>query len=239
MTYWRLAAWLAVVAILWAATEQTEARERGRPAALGARSGLSAGCSQIVANPQLDIVETGPGTGTAEPWIFLEAVIYFVKEEESSLAYDGYSLVLPDGDEGDATPRRDILGQIVQFPSGLTSATITYQRAMLDANAADRVYGELWRLTDEGEVEIGNPGTYRVTRWTVTDSNDAYKEEVIALDKGLLSQLDGQPIALLLRTETDGGGATEAEKEWVLFDDVTLTACGGEGGVFLPVIRRN
>lgn len=197
-------------------------------------------CRQIIVNPQLDVLEFGPGKGTAEPWFFLDPVIYFFEEGDGSgLAYDGYSLVLPDGDDGDPTPTSDILSQIVQFENYLNSVTIAYQRAMLDPNPADQVYGELWQLTSEGDVDLGNPQSYRLLRWTITDSQDNYAEEVIEVSADLLSELNGQEIALLLRTVTDGGGATEADEEWVLFDDVTMTICYQPAKIFLPVVRGN
>lgn len=197
-------------------------------------------CRQIVANPQLDVLEYGPGTGTAEPWFFLDPIIYFFKEGDGTgLAYHGYSLVLPDGDEGDPTPTSDILSQIVQFEHNLRSVTIAYQRAMLDPNPADQVYGELWQLTTEGEIDVGNPQAYRIYRWTVTDSKDAWAEEVVELPAVHFAKLNGQEIALLLRTVTDGGGASEADAEWVLFDDVTITACYEPASIFLPIVRRS
>ena len=198
-----------------------------------------AACRQIVVNPQLDVIETGPGTGTAEPWFFLKPVIYYFEEGDGSdLAYDGYSLLLPDGDDGDPSPASDILSQIVTFDKELEAVTVAYQRAMIDSNPTDKIYGELWLLTAEGGIDLEDPGQYRVTRWMVTDSEGAWAKEEIAIDEALLDDLSGREIALLLRTETDGGGATEAEMEWVLFDDVTITTCIGEAIVHLPVVIR-
>jgi hypothetical protein len=198
-----------------------------------------AACRQILVNPQLDVIETGPGTGTAEPWFFLEPVIYYFEEGDgSNLAYDGYSLLLPDGDAGDPSPNSDILSQIVTFDKDLNSVTVAYQRAMIDSNPTDKVYGELWLLTPEGSIDLDNPNQYRVTRWQVSDSEGTWAKEEVDIDEGLLDDLSGQEIALLLRTETDGGGATEADMEWVLFDDVTITTCIGEALVYLPVVMR-
>ena len=197
----------------------------------------AAGCRQILGNPQLDVIETGPGTGTAEPWFYLKPIIYFFEEGDGSgLAYDGFSLVLPDGDEGDPTPTSDILSQIVTFDEELQSVTVAYQRAMIDSNPTDKVYGELWRLTAEGSVDLDDPDQYRVTRWQISDSEGVWDREEHEISASLLDDLSGQEIALLLRTETNGGGASAAEEEWVLFDDVTITTCIGDAAVYLPVI---
>jgi hypothetical protein len=167
----------------------------------------------------------------------LRPIIYFFEEGDGSgLAYDGFSLLLPDGDEGDPSPTSDILSQIVTFDKELESVTVSYQRAMLDSNPTDKVFGELWLLTVGGGVDLDDPDQYRVTRWQISDSEGSWKREEHVISESLLDDLSGQEIALLLRTETNGGGASEAEEEWVLFDDVTITTCIGNAKVYLPVI---
>jgi hypothetical protein len=195
------------------------------------------GCRQILGNPQLDVIETGPGTGTAEPWFYLKPIIYYFEEGDGSgLAYDGYSLLLPDGDDGDPSPTSDILSQVVTFDKELESVTVAYRRAMIDSNPTDKVYGELWLLTAEGDIDLDDPDQYRVTRWQISDSEGAWARETHEISESLLDDLSGQEIALLLRTETNGGGASEAEMEWVLFDDVTITSCIGDAAVYLPIV---
>jgi hypothetical protein len=197
-------------------------------------------CEQIVLNPQLNVTELGAGSGTAEPWFFLDPIIYYFKEGDGSdLAYDGYSLVLPDGDEDDPTPKSDILSQILFFPADLESATVAYQRAMLDANPGDSAYGELWLLTEEGDIDLSKPAQYRVTQWPISDSKDVWAKETIQLDPAVLKKLDDKEIALLMRTVTSGGGASAAEMEWVLLDDITVTACVPNKDLYLPVISGN
>jgi hypothetical protein len=212
-------------------------RMEGRTAVAGPEVGI---CKQIVLNPQLNVNELGAGSGTAEPWFFLDPIIYYFKEGDGSdLAYDGYSLVLPDGDEDDPTPKSDILSQILFFPADLESATVAYQRAMLDANPGDSAYGELWLLTEEGDIDLSKPAQYRVTQWPISDSKDVWAKETIQLDPAVLKKLDDKEIALLMRTVTSGGGASAAEMEWVLLDDITVTACVPNKDLYLPVISGN
>ncbi len=201
-------------------------------------------CPQVIVNPQLNVVELGPNTGAAEPWFFLEPIIYFLKEGDGSgLAYDGYSLILPDGDVGDPSPQSDILSQIVALGPELVSVTVSYQHLTLDSNPQDNAFGELWLLTADGDIDLTNPAQYRAARWEISESEDVWSKQTVEVSEAALAKLAGQDIALLLRTVTDGGGPTEADKEWVLFDDVTITACSSSdnmgGTIYLPAILRN
>ena len=58
----------------------------------------------ILANPTLDIVEFGDGTGTAEPWVVLDQIVYY---DETIYTSPYYSLLLIDADGNrDPQPRQ-------------------------------------------------------------------------------------------------------------------------------------
>ncbi|MDX1416040.1 MAG: hypothetical protein R3293_17720 [Candidatus Promineifilaceae bacterium] len=193
-------------------------------------------CDQLLANTTIDIVEFGDGTGTAEPWSVIFPIVYFT--DDPNLAYDGYSLILEDGDDGDPDPNIDMFAQGFVMPEDLTEISVEYFRAMLDSNVNDEAFGELWLLDDDWVLHLDDPGQYFVGSWTVTESEAVWaRESIFSNDPAFLNKMAGKKMAILLFNITDGGGATEAEKEWVLFDNVNLYACTQpRSEVFLPTI---
>ena len=195
-------------------------------------------CGDVLVNSALDIVEFGDGTGTAEPWSIIAPIVYYTKNPD--MAFDGYSLFLEDGDSGDPSPGIDMLAQGFQMPGNLTEVNIEYQRATLDTNATDDVFGELWLLDEDWVLHLDQSDKYFVFGWTVSESEAAWGKAMVppVNDPQLLSKLNGQKAAILLFNVTDGGGS----KEIILFDEVYVEACskGAPAGnrIFLPSIMK-
>lgn len=205
-------------------------------------------CSNVIANSQLNILEFGDGTGTAEPWVFLEPIVYYLHEDSPDFpgwAYDGYSLVLQDGDKNDPSPTWDMFVQGFLMPKNLTEVTVDYWRATDLGNKNDDVYGELWLLDKDGYLRLNEPDKYFVGTWEVSESEQLWKMEIVSTTKGMVNELSGQWAAVLFFNVTDGTlpSAPEAQKEWMLMDDIHVTACykpatTGAKRAYLPTIQK-
>lgn len=203
-------------------------------------------CGNIIVNPQLDILEFGDGTGTAEPWAFLIPQVYYVKEgEEPDLAYDGYSLLFADGDAADPSPTIDMFAQGFLMPKDLTSITVAYWRASIDGNINDEVWGELWLLDNDGYLHLDDPEHYFVGYWEVDESELVWNQETVTAPKDIVQALSGRPAAILFYNWTDGSspGAPESQKEWMLMDDIFMDVCYKPATVtgkraYLPTIQK-
>ena len=139
-----------------------------------------------------------------------------------------------------------VLAQGFAVPDNLSGMSIEYVRATLDSNATDNAHGELWLLDDEWILYWGQEyaAEYFVGGWEVAESEKSWSLQTVAVkEQSQLTKMAGRKVALLLFSQTDGGGATEAEKEWVLFDDVNLYACAEESTVsnklYMPTLMRN
>ena len=189
-------------------------------------------CVNLIANSQLDILEFGDGTGTAEPWVFLEPIVYYINGNDPTdpfapWAFDGYSLLFEDGDLGDPSPAYDMFGQGFLMPENLTDVTVEYWRFSVDGNLADIVWGELWLLDDDGYINFNDPETYLVGYWDVYESDMEWNLESVSATDEMLEALSGRPAALIFYNDTDSSSpdAPESEKEWMLIDDISLSAC--------------
>ncbi len=205
-------------------------------------------CSNVITNSQLNILEFGDGTGTAEPWVFLEPIVYYLHEDSPDFpgwAYDGYSLVFQDGDAADPSPTWDMFVQGFLMPKNLTEVTVEYWRATDLGNSKDFVYGELWLLDKDGYLRLDEPDKYFVGTWEVSESEQLWKMEVVSTTKGMVNELSGQWAAVLFFNITDGSlpSAPEKQKEWMLMDDITVTACykpatTGAKKAYLPTVQK-
>lgn len=203
-------------------------------------------CGNIIANSHLNILEFGDGTGTAEPWAFLEPYVYYVKEgDDPDLAFDGYSLLFADGDSGDPSPTLDMFAQGFLMPKNLTSITVAYWRASIDGNINDEVWGELWLLDENGYLHLDDPDQYQVGYWDVSESELEWNQESVNAPAGIVKALDSRPTAILFYNWTDGSNpsAPEAQKEWMLMDDIVMEVCYKPAAVsgkrtYLPSILK-
>jgi hypothetical protein len=99
------------------------------------------------------------------------------------------------------------------------------------------LYGELWLVDEDGNL-IDD-----VAFWIVSESADWAKEEKEA-PVVVMSRLSDQRAALVIFNDTDGSSpsAPDTQKEWMLFDNIILTACydpdAASGMVYMPIIRR-
>ncbi|HEX6387525.1 MAG TPA: hypothetical protein VF177_22890 [Anaerolineae bacterium] len=171
-------------------------------------------CYQLLANPQLDVVEEA-GFGTADPWVFYTSIVYFSNQDWVS---PNHSLLFQDADTAfeDPTPFVDALAQAIAIPANLTTVTVDYQRATTNRNRVDKAFGGFYTIDDQGfldELQVF---------WQVSDTNGNWApEQVLITDPSLLELLDGKELAFVLQSDTDN--SSPAEIIW--FDDVTVTAC--------------
>jgi hypothetical protein len=205
-------------------------------------------CGNIIANSQLNILEFGDGYGSAEPWAFLIPQLYYVNENDPNigiLAFDGYSLIFEEGDVGDPSPTVDLFAQGFLMPGNLTSIRAVYWRMSIDSNINDEVWGELWLLDNNGYLHLDDPDQYLVGYWEVFESELEWNQEAVVATEGIVNALKGRPAALLFYNYTDGSdpSAPEAEKEWMLMDDIVLEICYKAATVtgkrtYLPLIQK-
>lgn len=173
----------------------------------------TAACEQLIVNPELDVLDLGDGSGTAEPWVVLWPIVYFDDTDYSSPLH---SLVLDIGDSGDPSPNFDGFGQAVFMPTGLTDVTIQYDRKIQFANSVDQLYGELWTVDNEGFLD------QFITGWSVGTTPPEWDTRVFTInDAPTLAQMNGRLMALVLVNDTTD--PTPGEIAW--FDDITVTAC--------------
>jgi hypothetical protein len=193
-------------------------------------------CRNLILNSQLDVVDTGGSSFTADPWEVPNPILYYAAASDP-LAFEGTSFILKDGDPGDPTPTKDMFIQSFQMPAGLKSITVEYQRNTINGNQDDIVWGELWLVDKNGNLKE------KVAIWDVFEST-GWAMEALGTPTGVLSRLNGRKAALVFYNDTDGSSpeAPDAEKEWMLFDNIILTACYDPDAVlafvYLPVVRQ-
>ena len=167
-------------------------------------------CKQLLANPHLDVVN-----GSIPSWSILEPRVYY---STTTYVSPPSAIVMPEGDDGDPSLKEDAFGQIFTMSSGLTSVTVEFQTRTANANAVDKVFGNLWT------VDAGNKLDQFIGGWAVADSADAWAgRKVLVQDSGDLADMAGQKMAIIFFTDANG----QAPGEVVYFDDITLTACTG------------
>lgn len=172
--------------------------------------GVANDCEQLLANPGLDVVNN-----SIPSWSILEPRVYYSTQDYVS---SPSAIVLPDGDEDDPSPTQDAVGQVFTMPPNLTSVTVEFATATVNANATDKAFGNLWT------VDAGNNLDKSVGGWQVTDSAGAWANRNVAItDSGDLAAMAGQKMAIVFFTDTDGQDPGEV----VYLDDITLTACTG------------
>ena len=170
-------------------------------------------CFQLLANPTLDIVEFGDGSGIAEPWVILDPIVYF-----SSIDYisPAYSLILQDADNGDSSPGQDAFAQGFFMPGDLTKVRIEYETATTITNNTDTAHGNIFTLNNDGTLNK------LVFSWTISNSDNMWQGRFVeTIDKTELQALQNKPLAIIFFSDTDGS----SPGEWVYFDDITVEAC--------------
>lgn len=186
-------------------------------------------CFQLLANTQMNIVEFGDGTGSAEPWVVLSPAIYYFKDAYVSPIY---SLGMEDGDEGSGNQEdEDAFGQGFYMPSGLKSVRVEYFTSVYNPDSFDEVYGALWSLDRDGFLD------QVLASWTVGQpANPAqwYGRFVEITNGATLDPMNGNPMAMTFFTYGD----RLPPFEFALFDDVTVTACV-DTRLYLPNIMNN
>ncbi len=179
------------------------------------KQSTSQSCKQMIVNYQLDVNEFDDSSGTAEPWVIVSPIVYYTKDPAT--AYDGFSLLLKDGDSGDPDPNQDMFAQGFQMPGNLTEIEIEFRRATINSNSTDKVYGELWKLDDDWVLHLDQGDKYFVAGWDVAESQGAWAKQIVtSTDSKILSAMAGQKMAILLFNVTNNGGSN-----WKPFTSIT------------------
>jgi hypothetical protein len=179
---------------------------------------LNDDCTQLLANPSLTVVN-----GSIPSWSILKPKVYYSTQTYVS---PPSAIVLPEGDDGDPSPKEDAFGQIFTMPSGtLSSVTIEFQTRTGNTNATDKASGNLWT------VSAGNNLDQFIGGWNVADSADAWAGRTVQItDSADLGDMAGQKMAIIFFTDANG----QSPGEIVYFDDITLTACSGAANTPTP-----
>jgi hypothetical protein len=188
-------------------------------------------CFQMIANRELNVVELGDGTGTAEPWVILDPIVYYWRND--LVSPPNYYLFIMDtiaggADElaGDTTPSEDWFAQGILMPDNLVSVQIVYDTATQNSESVDNTYGQFWHVDENGDFpEDGAILYWENPDWDVIDPNNPAEEwlnyTVTITQTNFLSELSGNRVALLFYNITD----TLPPDESTLFDNITVTAC--------------
>lgn len=191
-------------------------------------------CADMLANSAMDIVKTGPTTGTIDSWVVLAHNIYY---DDASGYYNSpyYSLVMADEPPGyddvlcSEAVDCDAFGQAFKAPTNLVSVTIKYSRLYENENTADYSGYELWTLDNEGYLDevIGSWGIGAGTGWSNRQAT---------LDPTQVISASGKMLALVFYMESD----RTAPAEFVWLDDAQVTACFSVGArkVYLPLVIK-
>ena len=187
-------------------------------------------CDQLIANTELDVIDFGDGTGSAEPWAVLWDIVYF-----DSVIFNSpsHSLVLEIGDGGDPTPTFDGFGQAFNMPEDLNSVTIEYSRRIDFANPNDDLFYELWTVDDMGFLD------QYITGFNVGETPGGWSDRMGTVnDAGTLNQMEGELMALVF---ANGTTDLSPPNEVAWFDDIMLTACYNPppGSSFMPYSAYN
>jgi len=188
-------------------------------------------CTNMLLNPQMDVVEFGDGTGSVDPWVALTQIIYYSTVNYSS---PSYSLSMKDDDDTDSyDPTWDVdeFGQGFVTPGALTAITVTYSRLYANTNVSDTAYGNLYTLDSEGYLD------QLVGWWEIDDSSSGWSTDSAATtNSSILTALSGGPVAFVFDMWNDR--QTPYESIWL--DDAQVTLCYTVGSlkVYLPIVVK-
>jgi hypothetical protein len=187
-------------------------------------------CVDLIVNPQMDVVEFGDGTGSAEPWVVLVQNTYYNTAIYQSPSYSLGMIDEDDGTGGDASHDYDAFGQAFQAPEGLTYLKISFNRYYVDPNANDIVWSNLWTVDSEGYLE--DLVAYR----TIGESPSGWNNRYWELNSSELAAVSGRTLALVF--DMAGDRANPGEEIWL--DDAQVRACYATGSVavHLPLVMR-
>lgn len=191
------------------------------------RRNSQADCFQFVANGELNVIELGDGTGTVEPWVILDPIVYYWRD--NTVSPPNFSLftqdTIPGGSdeqEGDNSPNQDMFGQGFLMPDDLVSVSITYNAATVNLDQNDRTFGVFWHVDANGNL----PNNGIIEGWESLDPMPADEGAWLLYtieytDAALMAELSGNTVALVFVTETNA----QAPDESVFFDNITMEVC--------------
>ncbi len=196
----------------------------------------SEACMTMLANPQMDILKTGPTTGTVDSWVILAQNVYY-DDRPGYYNSPSYSLVMVDDPGNDSviissTLDYDAFGQSFQAPGGLTSITINYSRLYTNANSGDKAFYNLWTVDSQGYLD--QPIRY----YSIGESPTGWSNrQTVITDSAVLAALSGQRVMFIFDMESD----RQSPYEWIWLDDAQVQLCYATGPtkVYLPIVVKS
>jgi hypothetical protein len=119
----------------------------------------SESCQDMLANPQMDVLENGDGTGTVDSWTILSPIIYYSKVYSHSAPYSLKEMDELDGSDpvsitiGGVLWDYDEFGQLFRAPAGLTYLKASFSSMYRDRDANDAVYARLWTVNSQNQLD--------------------------------------------------------------------------------------
>lgn len=198
-------------------------------------------CQDMLANPQMDVLENGDGTGTVDSWTILSPIIYYSKVYSHSAPYSLKELDELDGSDpvsitiGGVLWDYDEFGQLFRSPAGLTYLKVSFSSMYRDRDANDAVYARLWTVNSQNQLDQfisavpvpTDPAIYPEFTWA-----NLYWE----LSSAQLITASNKTLALVFTMF----GNRAAPGQGVYFDDAQVRLCYATGPtkIYLPVVMK-
>ena len=199
-------------------------------------------CQDMLANPQMDVLENGDGTGTVDSWTILSQIIYYSKVYSHSVPYSLLERDELDGSDpvsitiGGVFWDYDEFGQLFRAPAGLTYLRASFSSMYRDRDVNDAAYVRLWTVNSQGQLDqfIGaariptDPSVYPEFTW----GNLTWE-----LSSSQLITASNKTLALVFTSF----GNRASPGQGVYFDDAQVRLCYATGPVkiYLPVLTKS
>jgi len=198
-------------------------------------------CMDVLANPQMDVLENGDGTGTVDSWTILAQNIYYSTVYSHSASYSLKEMDELDGSDTDGITiggtywDYDEFGQAFLTPGGLTYLKVSFSSLYFEPDVNDNVYARLWTLDSQGNLDEliaypqvpDDPASYPQYTW-----GNYYFE----LTSSQLITASGKSLALVFTMFSN----QQSPSQRVYLDDAQVRLCYNVGAnkVYLPVVIR-
>jgi len=199
-------------------------------------------CQDMLANPQMNVLENGDGTGTVDSWTILAPIIYYSKVYSHSVPYSLKEMDELDGSDPVSTTIGGVLwdydefGQLFRAPAGLTYLKASFSSMYRDRDVNDAAYVRLWTVNSQGQLDqfIGaariptDPAVYPEFTWGNLSWELSSSQLITASNKTL-----ALVFTMLGNRASPGQG--------VYFDDAQVRLCyaTGPSKVYLPVVVKS
>ncbi len=199
-------------------------------------------CQDMLANPQMDVLENGDGTGTVDSWTILSPIIYYSKVYSHSAPYSLKEMDELDGSDpvsitiGGVLWDYDEFGQLFRAPAGLTYLKVSFSSLYRDRDANDETWARLWTVNSQNQLDKfisavpvpTDPSVYPEYTWA-----NLYWE----LNSAQLITASNKTLALVFTSF----GNRASPGQGVYFDDAQVRLCYATGPVkiYLPVLTKS